>query len=172
MEHAGVIFLVGYMGSGKTTLGRKLARSLGLPFIDLDAQIEADLGRTIPEIFATWGEVMFREHEAAALRALDTDKAAVIAVGGGTPCYHENMSWMNQHGRTLYLQLSPRALWHRLERSDVRKRPVLQGLQGKELLHFIEEKLAEREPFYLQARLVVDQLNEKVPQIVEKISGL
>lgn len=164
-----MIFLVGYMGSGKTTLGRKLARSLGLDFVDLDELIVSRTGRSIPEIFQAEGEEGFRALEAEVLRSLGGSAApAVVSVGGGTPCFHDNMAWMNAHGRTIYLRLSTAALWHRLEQSDVKKRPVLQGLRGEALREFIEEKLAEREPYYLQAHYTIDQLKDKVPAVIEK----
>lgn len=169
------------MGSGKTTLGRKLARALDLEFVDLDALIVSRAGRSIPEIFAAEGEAGFRALEAEVLRSLkpaaggggafsagDRPFSAVVSVGGGTPCFHDNMAWMNAHGRTIYLQLSPAALWRRLEQSNVQKRPVLQGLRGEALRTFIEEKLAEREPYYLQAHYTIDQLNDKVPEVIEK----
>lgn len=168
-----MIFLVGYMGSGKTTMGRKLARALGLDFVDLDEVIVSRAGRSIPEIFEAEGEAGFRALEAEVLRSLGSagegaPVPAVVSVGGGTPCFHDNMAWMNAHGRTIYLRLSPAALWRRLEQSDVQKRPVLQGLRGDALREFIEEKLAEREPYYLQAQYTIDQLRDKVPAVIEK----
>lgn len=162
------VFLVGFMGSGKTTLGRKLANQLSMPFVDLDRHIVNDVGMSIPEYFQRHGEAEFRVREAESLRSLDLHVPSVISVGGGTPCYHDNMAWMNKQGITIYLKLPAKALWERLQKSDVTKRPVLQGLHGLDLLHFIQSSLAGREPVYLQSTFVINQLKDKVPHIIEQ----
>lgn len=161
------VFLVGFMGSGKTTLGKKLANKLAMPFVDLDRMITDDVEMSIPEYFQRFGEAEFRSREAESLRSLDLQVPSVVSVGGGTPCYHDNMTWMNQQGITIYLKLPAKALWERLQKSDVTKRPVLKGLYGEDLLNFIQSKLAEREPVYLQSTFVVNQLKDKVHQIID-----
>lgn len=165
-----IVFLIGYMGSGKSTTGRRLARRLGWTFVDLDQEIVKSIGMSIPDYFSQYGESAFRTIERDALRALDLNTPAVVATGGGTPCYHANMDWMNAHGKTIYLRLSSKVLWQRLSRTDVSLRPVLKGLEGEELLQFIESKLADRHPFYQQAQVVVDPLRDKVNDIVDKLN--
>lgn len=167
-----VIFLIGYMGSGKTTLGRKLARRLQWSFMDLDHQIVAAIGRSIPEYFAEHGEEAFRVVERDTLRAIDLTAPVVIATGGGTPCFHENMDWMNRQGVTIYLRMNSRALWRRLSRSDISSRPVLAGLAGQALLDFIEEKLAGRIPFYEKAHLIMNPLSDKPAAMIEAYQAM
>ena len=161
------IFLVGYMGSGKTTMGRKLARRLGWSFVDLDHRIVAEIGMSIPEYFDAHGEEAFRDVERDLLRALDLSGQVVVGTGGGTPCFHDNMAWMNAHGVTVYLRMSSKALWRRLGRSDVSTRPVLRGLKGEDLLRFIEEKLSTRSPYYEQAVITVDPIRDNPADIID-----
>lgn len=163
-----LVFLVGYMGSGKTTLAKKLANRLGIRFTDLDQLIAAASGQSIPEYFAQQGEEAFRMLERDVLRSLDASEPTVVSVGGGTPCFHGNMQWMNEHGQTIYLQISSRALWKRLSQSDIRKRPILQGLQGEELFRFIDSKLNERKSFYMQAEYRIQQMKDSVEDIIRK----
>lgn len=168
MTTTNTIFLIGYMGSGKSTLGKKLASRLGIAFFDLDQLIIEQISLSIPDFFERYGEEAFREKESEVLRNVDTAVLQVVAVGGGTPCFYDNMQWMNDHGKTIYLQLSAKALWTRLDRSDVSKRPVLQGLKGDELLDFVSEKLQEREPYYLQAQYAIDQMRTPIHRIIEE----
>lgn len=158
------IFLIGFMGSGKTTLGKRLATKLKYPFIDIDARIEAKIGSTIAEYFDKNGEVAFRQVENSVMKDADIPQNAVVATGGGAPCYLDNLEWMNNHGLTIYLSLSPKALAKRLE-NGVEQRPVLQNLKGEALEKFITEKLKSREPFYKQAKLILkgkDQTPERL----------
>lgn len=163
-----LIFLVGFMGCGKTTLGKKLANRLGFEFMDLDHALEAKEGMTIAEYFSQYGEVKFREEESNLLKQMDYPKNAIVSTGGGLPCFFDNMDWMNSHGRTFYVKLSPKALAERLDKGKT-TRPVLQGKTGDELVAFIEEKLSEREPFYSKATFIVngiDLTSEKAEQII------
>ncbi|MDR2282453.1 MAG: shikimate kinase [Sphingobacterium sp.] len=162
------IFIVGFMGSGKTTLGKKIAAAMGKVFIDLDHEIVAHIGMSIPEYFNTFGEAHFRELEREFLKKQEGANA-IISTGGGTPCYFDNMQWITNNGLAIYLEHSPKSLWSRLSQSDVNKRPVLKGLNGEELLAFIETKLAERTPFYNQSQLKVDQMHTSIEQIVQLI---
>lgn len=168
MSAVKTIFLIGYMGSGKTTLGKKLASRLGVPFNDLDGLIVANTGLSIPDFFAKYGEDAFRQKESEVLQRIDTSITQVVAVGGGTPCFSNNMEWMNTYGKTIYLQMAARALWSRLNQSDVTKRPVLQGLTGQDLLAFVSEKLEQREPFYLQAHYVINQMHTSIDRMVDE----
>ena len=150
-----VIFLIGFMGSGKSTFGRKLGKTLGYAFIDLDTYIEENAGKLIPQIFTEDGEEFFRHLETEAIEALSDQVHCVIATGGGAPCFNDNISKMNTVGRTVYLELSPKKLVERLI-LDPTERPVLEGKTGVELVTHITQKLKEREIFYQKATFVVD----------------
>lgn len=173
MEGAKLIFLVGFMGSGKSTWGKKIARRLQADFIDLDQAIVEECGLSISEFFEQNGESAFRAMESDVLRRLPLTgpgayTTTVIATGGGTPCYHENMRWMNEVGSTIYFRLSDRALWQRLRQADPRKRPLIKDFDDSALLNFIKEKLKEREPYYLQSSHVVDQLRTSPGRLIEQ----
>ena len=154
------------MGSGKTTLGRKLARKTGWTFIDLDEHITNTIGQSIPAYFSQHGETAFRQLERDTLQHLTFSDSTIISTGGGTPCFFDNMEWMNNHGKTVYLQLSPKTLWDRLVKSNISTRPALQGLSGEQLLAHIQERLTQREPYYLKATHTVDQLSLTVDQLI------
>lgn len=148
------VFLVGFMGSGKTTIGKKLANYLTCDFIDLDKLIETKVGMSIVEYFELHGESAFRDLEREVLQKTVFPENVIIATGGGAPCFGDNMSWMNENGLVAYLSLSPKALASRLENSKT-DRPLIRNLKGDELEGFISAKLAEREPFYNQSKFVV-----------------
>ncbi len=147
-------FLTGYMGSGKTTAGKKLAAKLGYEFIDLDKFIEEEYQQTIPEIFSSKGEKEFRSMEHNALKKLIEKNNVVIACGGGTPCYYNNMELMNNHGNTVYLKMSADSLVSRLMNAKD-KRPIIANKSEKELREFVTRQLEKREDFYHQAQYVV-----------------
>ena len=161
-----LVFLVGFMGCGKTSWGRKLAAGLDYDFIDLDHALEAHVGMAIPQYFTTHGEDAFRQLESEILKTTHYPVSTIVSTGGGLPCFFDHMDWMNNHGQTIYIQLSPKALANRLENART-PRPVLQGKKGDELVAFIEHKLAERESFYLQATHIVDGLNMSVDGLKE-----
>lgn len=164
----GIIFLIGFMGSGKTTLGRKLASRLGYAFIDLDDILETQAGMSIAEYFSKFGEDSFRELESKVLKQIQYPENAVVATGGGLPCFFDHMQWMNAHGKTVYIKLAPKTLADRLK-TEKTTRPVLNGKHGEALVAFIEQKLAEREKFYNQAAIITDGLSltaEKVEQLL------
>lgn len=148
------VFLVGFMGSGKTTIGKKLANYLTCDFIDLDKLIETKVGMSIVEYFELHGESAFRDLEREVLQKTDFPENVIIATGGGAPCFGDNMLWMNENGLVAYLSLSPKALASRLENSKT-DRLLIRNLKGDELEGFISAKLAEREPFYNQSKFVV-----------------
>ena len=160
-----MIFLVGFMGSGKTTLGKRLARLLGYAFVDLDKVIEERAGVSVSRYFRDHGEDAFRQLERECLQAGLPARKTVVATGGGAPCYFDNMDWMNRHGVTVYLMLSPKALASRLKGSQ--DRPLIAGMSGAELIAYIEGKLAERESYYKKAACWVDGLN----LTAEKLAG-
>lgn len=165
------LFLTGYMGSGKSTLGRRLARRLDMAFLDLDDYFEQKYKTSISLFFERFGEVSFRqlEHETL-LEAISEHDNTVISTGGGTPCYFNNMELMNRHGFTIYLRLAPGVLASRLSNSPFRyKRPMLKGLNRQDLLQTVSEHLAERESFYNQSKLIVDVFELNTESIVIKI---
>ncbi|WP_158798208.1 shikimate kinase [Pedobacter sp. L105] len=152
------IFLIGFMGCGKSTLGRKLATKLGYDLIDLDHQIEVITGGSVADYFAVNGEEVFRKLESDTLKGFDYPKNCVIATGGGTPCYFDNMDWINKNGTSVYIEMSPLALAKRLEKG-IAKRPLLSSLSEESLVHFIHNKLEEREGFYHQATITLNGVN-------------
>src|SRR5512133_2274718 len=135
-----IIYIIGFMGSGKTTAGKKLASLLGWTFTDLDRKIEEYTGKTIPEIFSLNGEQYFREIEAQLLRDLKSCTNTIVSTGGGTPCHGGNMDFMLGNGLTLYLKLTPAQLYSRLSESKG-DRPLINNLDSHELRSFIEAKL-------------------------------
>jgi shikimate kinase len=165
----GLIFLIGFMGCGKTTLGRRLASRLGYVFMDLDHILEAQVGMTIAEYFSSFGEDAFRKLESDVLKQTPYPANTVVSTGGGLPCFFDNMDWMNAHGKTVYIKLSPKTLAGRLE-NEKDKRPVLHD-HGEDLVAFIAGKLTERDKFYTRATVITDGLNltaEKVEQALKK----
>ena len=162
----GIIFLVGYMGCGKSTKGKQLAHRLDCPVIDLDTEIVNQSGKTIAEFFNAFGEKGFRDYEREMLKNFNYPERCVVATGGGLPCFFDNMEWMNVHGTTIYLQMEPAQLVSRLQNRQ--KRPLIKDLDDAQLLDFIKEKLAERNPFYTQAKLIVNAFDLDV-ETLEKV---
>lgn len=156
LADGGKIFLIGFMGSGKSYWGSIWAKEKNLDFIDLDKLIEAQEQKTVAEIFEINGEDYFRKAEANMLRLLEDKENCIIACGGGTPCFNENMDWMNKNGITIYLQISPSNILQRVVK-EKNKRPLINKLNEAELLFFIEQKLQEREPFYSAAKIIVKE---------------
>lgn len=153
------LYLIGLPGSGKTTIGRRLAARYGREFRDLDADIVIQAGQTIPEIFAAEGEASFRQREAAALRAVATRPGPplVLATGGGTPCFHDNLAVLQATGFTLWLDVPLPELVRRLARSR-NARPLLAAAKPTQtpenaIFEWLGRTLAARERFYAQARL-------------------
>lgn len=151
------IFLIGFMGAGKTTLGRATAALLGWHFIDLDVKIVAEEKVSIPELFKTRGEAWFRAREREALLDLEQQGEGpyLIACGGGTPCYEDNMEWLNAHGTTVYIQVGVPELCRRLE-PDQDTRPMISAVAPADLSQHITKLLQQREPYYLQAHHLLD----------------
>ncbi|MDE6825085.1 MAG: shikimate kinase [Duncaniella sp.] len=162
------IYLIGYMGSGKSTLGKALAQRCEIEFIDLDDYIEARAGKKIREIFADDGEAAFRDLERRMLLEVSGKDCVLVACGGGTPCFGDNMELMNSHGTTILLQTSHERLFERLKRGR-HKRPLIASLTDEELDVFISEQLAKRMPHYSKSAEVFDStLLEDENQIEEK----
>lgn len=169
------IFLTGYMGCGKSTIGRKVAALMGMNFIDLDKYIEERNFKSVPDIFAQEGEVAFREKERQALLEVAQFEDIVIGTGGGAPCFFDNMEQMNKAGITIYLAPDNATLAYRLLKSKT-ERPLIAGKSKEELIEFIETALQKRAPFYEQSKIVIrgknDVLPEEVKQLIEKYNNL
>ncbi len=149
------IILVGYMGAGKTTVGKALAKDLQLQFYDLDWYIESRLRKTIPQIFAEKGEEGFREVERRLLHEVAEFEDVVISCGGGTPCFFDNMDYMNRQGDVVYLKASVDVLVKHLKMGKT-ERPLLKGKSPEELENFIRQQLEKREPYYQKAVHTLD----------------
>ncbi len=163
------IFLIGFMGSGKSTAGKKLATKLKMQFIDLDSIMELETNTTIHELFNARGENAFREIEHATLKkVVASTNNAVIATGGGTPCFFQNMDFMNANGVTVYLEMHPGSIYYRLARSKA-DRPLISGKTDAALMEYIIETLETREPVYLKAKHIVKGESLNIAGLAEKI---
>jgi shikimate kinase len=171
MSHPDKLYIIGFMGSGKTTAGRKLARLLNWKFIDLDKAVEQHTGLTIPEIFSGHGEAWFRKAESEVLRNLEPEPKLVISTGGGAPCFEDNMDYMLSTGLTIYLKLTPEQLKMRLSRSKG-ERPLVKGLKDMELQNFIEEKLEFREKWYNKAELTFKGFDIDIQSVFDRVRTL
>ena len=162
------IYLTGYMGSGKTTVGKNLAEKLNFQFVDLDLFIENRRRKTISEIFFEKGEDTFRMIEHKALEELATFENVVVSTGGGAPCFHDNMDLMNKSGFTVFLQVSENELMKRLKNGQS-KRPLLKDKTTEEILHFIAENIKKRNHYYTQAKLILDAEGNNIDCIVNNL---
>lgn len=142
------------MGSGKTYWGNAWSQQSGLPFFDIDDIVENEQEKTIAQIFAEDGEDHFRNLETTVLRSFTDREDVIIATGGGTACYNDNITWMNENGTSVYLKSSPQKILNRLT-SETEKRPLIKDLSSEELLFYITEKIKEREPFYNDAKIIL-----------------
>ena len=158
MQGKGLVYIIGFMGSGKSTAGRKLASVLGWNFIDLDRKIEERAGKTIPQIFSQEGEGHFRMIETEILRSMKPLTETIISTGGGTPCHGDNMDFMLETGLTVYLKMTPGQLANRLLESSG-ERPLIKNIPDDHLLDFIEKKLASREKWYSRAKVIIEGIN-------------
>lgn len=149
------IIIIGYMGAGKTTVGKALARELGLTFYDLDWYIEGRMRKTVPQIFAEKGEEGFRKIENAMLHEVAEFEDIVLSCGGGTPCFFDNIEYLNRQGDTVYLKATPDVLYKHLKMGKT-ERPLLKNKTKEEMYRFIEEQLVQREPYYIKAKNVID----------------
>ncbi|MCH5225565.1 MAG: AAA family ATPase [Muribaculaceae bacterium] len=148
-----ILYVVGYMASGKTTFGEALARKLNIPFIDLDQYIEEKEGKTVSEIFALSGEEGFRALERQHLeKATEENPTSVMACGGGTPCHFDNMGYLNNNGVTIFLETSTPVLISRLQAENGR-RPLMAGKSDEEIRQKVLTQLCERLPHYMEAKL-------------------
>ena len=170
------LFLIGFMAAGKTTLGKALARDLGLQFIDLDHYIENRYCCTVSQLFAERGEESFRRIERTLLHEVAEFEDVVISTGGGTPCFFDNMEYMNSMGTTVFLEAAVDVIHTRLTIARV-QRPLVKGKTAEELRRYITDMLTQRLPYYTQARHTfcanhlenTEQVNQSVKQFKEEL---
>ncbi|MDD5569957.1 MAG: shikimate kinase [Bacteroidales bacterium] len=165
------LFLIGFMGCGKTTFGKKLANKLKLEFIDMDDIIENTYGKSIAMIFENEGEGAFRKKESHILNKIILKNNFVVATGGGTPCFYDNIEIMKKAGMVIYLKMSPKSLADRLYKQKD-KRPIIKDCDNKDLVNFITEKLKKREEYYEQADLIVKGESIKTDEVIKMIKKI
>ena len=172
MDSSKNIFLIGLPGSGKTTLGKQLAEQLGLEFIDLDEAIIERIGMSIPDYFSAQGEGNFRLREKETLHEIcATLEGFVMATGGGAPCFHFNMDTMNEHGQTIYLDVSPGDLALRIMEEGVENRPIFKSYDQQDLIQEIRDLKEMREEFYNQAKMKIRDNQITVEKIISNLSS-
>ena len=149
------IILIGYMGSGKTTVGKALSKETGMMFYDLDWYIESRMHKTVAQIFAERGEEGFRKIEYNMLHEVAEFEDVIISCGGGTPCFFDNIDYLNGQGDVCYLKATPEVLYKHLLMGKV-ERPLIKAKSPEELINFITEQVGKREEFYTKARYTLD----------------
>jgi shikimate kinase len=176
-----IVFLIGFMGSGKSFYAKGLSEHLDVPFVDLDQFIEEQQAISISEIFEKMGESAFRTLESLALQQVYEDLLSrttekqdkngilgIISCGGGTPCFNQNMEWMNKHGLTIWINPAEAIIWERLIK-ERQTRPLIANLTEDELRDFIHQKLIERKPYYEKAQSVINQPDLTISEFVNTI---
>lgn len=165
------IFLVGFMGAGKSVIGRRLAKSLNLSFYDLDEEIESHYRMSVSSIFKKYDEACFRKLEHQTLLSFSDKDDFVMSCGGGTPCFCDNMEQMNALGTTIYIKLTASELADRIANS-VKKRPLTEGKSDVELADYVSSTLTARESFYSKAKIIVDSSDADKDALEKKILEL
>lgn len=169
------IIIIGYMGAGKTTVGKALAGQLNRQFYDLDWYIESRMRKTVKQLFDEQGEAGFRQIEYNMLHEVAEFDNVILSCGGGTPCFFDNMDYLNRQGETVYLKATPEVLYGHLKMGKT-VRPLLLNKTSEEVQVFIKQQLAEREPFYLKAKYTLDVnlMNnyEKIKTTVDQLKKL
>lgn len=164
-----LVFFLGYMGCGKSTVGCLLAKRWDYNYIDLDEMIEKEEGTSVSNIFAEKGETYFRSLETQMLKKLEDSKNTVISLGGGTPCFHQNMNLINQYGTSIWMYADSQTIFNRLK-SDT-SRPILQDKTDTELLSFIQTHSESREEYYSQADYMVNGA-QPIHILIDQIENL
>ena len=165
-----IIFLIGYMGSGKTKTAESLARKLEIDFLDTDQLIEKKEGKSISEIFKSSGEDYFRLIEKDTLQSLDKKNNVVVATGGGLPCFFDNMDWINAHGLSVYLKVPVGMLIQRLK-LDKGGRPQLQELDEIKLAEKVKNQMELRESYYNKAKIHFDIAHQSIGSLLTEIAS-
>jgi len=164
-----MLYLIGFMGVGKTTIGKQIAAFNEVVFIDTDSQIEKETSKSIKEIFETDGEIAFRKLETNTIRSIN--RKAIIACGGGLPAHNNNIEYLKHKGTVIYLKASTETLIKRLEKNK-NKRPLISKLTNDKLLEFIRKILKEREETYKQADYTIETDNKTVKEVLREINSL
>ena len=163
------LYLIGYMATGKSTIGRKVAKRTELPFLDTDKMLEEAEGAECADIMTYAGEEYFRTAERKALEQTAEVENAVVSTGGGLPVWGDNQKWIAEHGVSVYLKRTPEQIISRLSPYGRQKRPKIRGLNDDELLAFMQTHLAEREPVYMKADIVIDCSQMDDYEVVDKL---
>jgi shikimate kinase len=164
------IYIVGYMGAGKTTAARHLASHLGWEVVDTDALFEEKYKISVCDFFNKYDEPLYRKLESEVLKSTENLDNVIISTGGGTACYFDNMEWMNQHGLTVFLRISQTAVVDRLLHAK-RKRPLAEGKTESELTEFVNRHYTARLPFYEQAKITVKAENLDLENLIKQIEA-
>ncbi|MDO5314482.1 MAG: shikimate kinase [bacterium] len=165
------IYIVGYMGAGKTTAARRLAQRMGWEVVDTDALFEEKYKISVNDFFNKYDEPLYRKLESEVLKATESLDHVVVSTGGGTACFFDNMDWMNQHGLTVFLRISPQAAIDRVIHSR-HKRPLVEGKSEEELTEFVSQHYASRLPFYEQARITAKSEDFDIESLMEAIKDI
>jgi shikimate kinase len=167
--HEMKLFFIGFMGCGKTHWGKMVSEKLQLPFFDLDKKIEEQAGKTINDIFEQEGEEYFRQMEKEIMHLLvEGHDSFVMATGGGTACYYNNIDYMKKNGTVIWINCSIDCLYQRLS-ADQLERPLIRELSGDQLKSYITKKFGDRKIYYQQASLIVNEDDIKIDQLVHRI---
>ena len=164
------IYLVGYMGAGKTTAAKRIAHRLGWDVADTDALFEEKYRISVDDFFQKYDEPLYRKLESEILKGTENLENTVISTGGGTACYFDNMEWMNQNGLTVFMRISPEAVVDRVLHSH-HKRPLARGKSEVELMEFVRQHYASRMPFYEQAQITVKSENFDLDGLIKQIEN-
>lgn len=165
------IYIVGYMGAGKTTAARRLAQRMGWEVVDTDALFEEKYKISVNDFFNKYDEPLYRKLESEVLKATESLDHVVVSTGGGTACFFDNMDWMNQHGLTVFLRISPQAAVDRVIHSR-HKRPLVEGKSEEELTEFVNQHYASRLPFYEQACITAKSEDFDIESLMEAIKDI
>lgn len=174
------VFLIGFMGSGKTTLGKKLAAKLGLRFVDLDEEVvrccksetaNPKLQMSVSSLVEQMGIDYFRKAESETLKGLDVT-GKLVSTGGGTPCFFNNMDWMKSKGTVVYIELDEKTIFNRLQQTNLDERPLLKGLDEEGLKIFIHQTLTERLPFYQKAHISFNPLKQSTEELAAQLQTI
>lgn len=159
------------MGAGKTTAARRLAQRMGWEVVDTDALFEEKYKISVNDFFNKYDEPLYRKLESEVLKATESLDHVVVSTGGGTACFFDNMDWMNQHGLTVFLRISPQAAVDRVIHSR-HKRPLVEGKSEEELTEFVNQHYASRLPFYEQARITAKSEDFDIESLMEAIKDI
>jgi shikimate kinase len=160
------IFIIGFMGSGKSTFGKKLAKALGLDFYDLDKMVEEKAKCSVSDIFKYLGEDTFRRMESDTLKSFSNKTDFVLSTGGGTPCYFDNMDFILKNGICIYLDMDAKSIFDRLKKAK-KVRPSIAGLNEIQLMEFIDETLKRRQDIYIRAHHKISGINIEVKDVLK-----